>query len=83
MTREAIRGAVVKALTTVAPEVDAASLDPNAEFRQEIDLDSMDFLNFVIALHASLNVDVPEADYPKLATLNAAVDYVAKRLGNP
>ena len=83
MTREAIREAVVKAMTTVAPEIDPASLDPNAEFRQEIDLDSMDFLNFVIALHASLNVDVPEADYPKLATLNAAVDYVAKRLGNP
>ena len=83
MTREAIREAVVKALTSVAPEIDPSSLDPDAEFRQEIDLDSMDFLNFVIALHASLNVDVPEADYPQLATLNAAVDYLAKRLGNP
>jgi acyl carrier protein len=82
MTREAIREAVVRALTTVAPEIDPVSLDPNGEFRQEIDLDSMDFLNVVIALHASLNVDVPEADYPKLATLNAAVDYLAKRLGN-
>jgi acyl carrier protein len=80
MTREAIREAVVRALTSVAPEIDPSSLDPNAEFRQEIDLDSMDFLNFVIALHASLNADVPEADYPKLATLNAAVDYLAKRL---
>ena len=83
MTREAIREAVVKALTSVAPEIDPVSLDPSAKFRQEIDLDSMDFLNFVIALHASLSVDVPEADYPQLATLNAAVEYVAKRLGNP
>jgi hypothetical protein len=41
----------------------------------------MDFLNFVIALHASPNVDVPEADYSKLATLNGAVDYLANRLG--
>jgi acyl carrier protein len=57
------------------------SLDPDAEFRQEIDLDSMDFLNFIIGLHARLNVDVPEADYPKLATLNQAIDYLAGRLG--
>ena len=83
MTREAIREAVVRALTSVAPEMDPPSLDPDARFRQEIDLDSMDFLNFVIALHASLNVDVPEADYPKLATLNVAVDYLVNRLGNP
>ena len=81
MTRQAIREAVVKALTSVAPEIDPSSLSPEEPFRQEFDLDSMDFLNFVIALHASLNVDVPEADYSKLATLNGAVDYLAHRLG--
>jgi acyl carrier protein len=81
MTREAIRQAVVTALTSVAPEIDPSSLDPHEEFRLEFDLDSMDFLNFVIALHASPNVDVPEADYSKLATLNGAVDYLANRLG--
>jgi acyl carrier protein len=81
MTRDAIREAVVKALTDVAPEIDPASLSPDEAFRQEFDLDSMDFLNFVIALHASLNVDVPEADYPRLGTLNGAVDYLANRLG--
>jgi acyl carrier protein len=79
MTRDAIRDAVIKALTSVAPEIDPSTLDPDVEFRQEIDLDSMDFLNFVIALHASLDVDVPEADYPKLATLNRAIDYLASR----
>jgi acyl carrier protein len=82
MTREAIREAVVKALTSVAPEIDPSSLAPGAEFRQEFDLDSMDFLNFVVGLHASLNVDVPEGDYPKLATLNGAIDYLANRLGS-
>jgi acyl carrier protein len=81
MTRDAIRGAVVKALTSVAPEVDPSSLAADASFRQELDLDSMDVLNFVIALHASLDVDVPEADYPKLASLNAAIEYLANRLG--
>jgi acyl carrier protein len=80
MTREDVRNAVVKALTSVAPEIAPSSLKPDEPFRQELDLDSMDFLNFVIAVHTSLNVDVPEADYPKLATLNGAVDYLATRL---
>ncbi|HET7697981.1 MAG TPA: phosphopantetheine-binding protein [Vicinamibacterales bacterium] len=82
MTREAIRDAVVKALTSVAPEIDPSSLTPDGEFRQQVDLDSMDFLNFVIALHASLGVDVPEADYPKLASMNATVNYLAARVGS-
>jgi acyl carrier protein len=80
MTREDVRNAVMKALTSVAPEIAPSSLNPDEPFRQEFDLDSMDFLNFVIAVHTSLNVDVPEADYPKLATLNGAVDYLATRL---
>jgi acyl carrier protein len=81
MTRETIRDTVVKALTSVAPEVDPRTLQSDTELRQELDLDSMDFLNFVIAVHESLDVDVPETDYAKLATLNGAVDYLANRLG--
>jgi acyl carrier protein len=79
MTRDDIRRAVVKALTDVAPEIDPRTLGPDQAFRQEFDLDSMDFLNFVIGLHASLGVDVPEADYSKLTTINGAVEYVASR----
>ena len=81
MTRDEIRLAVVKALTGVAPEIDQDSLRPDEPFRQAFDLDSMDFLNFVIGLHTHLGVDVPEADYAKLTTLNASVDYLAGRLG--
>ena len=80
MTREEIRLAVVKALTSVAPEIDPQTLQPDDVFRQEFDLDSMDFLNFVIGLHTTLGVDVPEADYGKLGTLNAAIDYLEARL---
>jgi acyl carrier protein len=83
MTRDGIREAVIKALTSVAPEIDPSSLAPDEAFRQAFDLDSMDVLNFVIALHASLHVEVPEADYPRLATLNGSVDYLAHRLGVP
>ena len=80
MTRDEIRDAVVQALTSVAPEIDPQSLGPEIKFRQEFDLDSMDFLNFVIAVHGRLGVDVPESDYVNLATLNGAVDYLSSRL---
>ena len=79
MTRDEIRQAVLQALTSVAPEIDPDSLQPGTAFRQEFDLDSMDFLNFVIALHGSLGVNVPESDYNKLATLDGAIDYLASR----
>lgn len=81
MTRDDIRQAVVTALTNVAPEIDPRTLEPDQPFRQEFDLDSMDFLNFVVGLHRSLGIDVPEADYAKLTTVNGAVDYMASRLG--
>jgi acyl carrier protein len=80
MTRDAIRQAVIEALTRVAPEIDPSAIGPGVVFRQAFDLDSMDVLNFVIALHASLGVDVAEADYGKLSTLDATVDYLARRL---
>jgi acyl carrier protein len=80
MTKEDIRGAIVSSLTAVAPEIDPSTLSPDRAFRQEFDLDSMDFLNFVIGLHASLGVDVPEADYGKLATVNDAVEYLSAKL---
>jgi acyl carrier protein len=83
MTRDAIRDAVVKALTSVAPEIDPRTLRPDMALRQEFDLDSMDFLNFAIAIHAALGVDVPETDYSRLATLGGAVDYLAHRLNVP
>ena len=81
MTRAEIQTRVVQALATVAPEIDSASLKTDVALRDQVDIDSMDFLRFVIELHKQLGVDVPEADYPKLANLGGAVDYVAARLG--
>jgi acyl carrier protein len=76
VTREETIDVVVKALGGVAPEIDPASIESHVGFRDQFDLDSMDFLNFVLALHARLNVDIPEADYPKLYSLDGAVDYL-------
>jgi acyl carrier protein len=80
MTGDEIRNAVIQALSRIAPEIDPQALPADAALRQDLDLDSMDFLNFVIALHDSLGVDVPEHDYPQLTTLSGAVDYLATRL---
>jgi acyl carrier protein len=76
----AVRGAVLAALHRVAPEADAAALRGDQPLREELELDSMDFLGFVIALHESLGVDVPEIDYPRLFTLDGAVRYLEGRL---
>lgn len=83
MTREEIRTAVLEALAGIAPEADPASLRPDRSLRDQLEIDSMDFLNFVIALHHDLHVSIPEADYPRLATLEGCVEYLASMLGPP
>lgn len=80
--RETLRATVLDALLGVAPDVDAAAIDPATPFREQFDFDSMDHLNFVIALHRSLGVDVPEADYPQLATLDGCVGYLTRALAS-
>lgn len=77
MTRDEIRSEVLRALGDIAPEADLSGLEADVSFRDQLDVDSMDLLTFVIALHTRLHVDIPEADYPKLATLNGCVDYLA------
>ena len=80
MTQDDLKRIVVEALTRVAPEIDPASIEATTEFRDQLDLDSMDFLNFVLALHDGLHVDIPEADYARLSTLDGAVAYLAAKL---
>ena len=77
---EALRATVLQALTAVAPDVDPGVLDPASPFREQFDFDSMDHLNFVIGLHRALGVDVPEADYPQLASLDGCVRYLTRAL---
>jgi acyl carrier protein len=77
MTRAQIREIVLEALGEIAPEADLTALAPDVGLRDQLDLDSMDILNFVVGLHAALGVEIPETDYPKLATLDGCVDYLA------
>jgi acyl carrier protein len=80
MTRDEIRQATLDALKRIAPELDPSVVDPHASLRDELDIDSMDFLRFVLGLHERLGVDVPESDYPRLYTLDGAVSYLADRV---
>jgi acyl carrier protein len=80
MTRDEIRQALIDALSAIAPEGDYHRLMPDRPLRDQLDIDSYDFLNVMVALHDALGVDIPEADYQKLSTLNAAVDYLSSRL---
>ena len=77
-----IRKVIKEELNNIAPEVDLANVDPAADLREAIDIDSMDFLNFITAIHHRLDVEIPELDYPKLVTLDGAVAYIAAKLGS-
>ncbi|MBP6607744.1 MAG: acyl carrier protein [Nitrospira sp.] len=67
------RTMVLRILSEIAPEADTASLQPDVSFRDQLDLDSMDFLNFVVALHKEFHLEIPEADYPHYMTLNGCL----------
>ncbi len=76
MTDAEIKKLIFDVLGDVAPEADPATLAGDADIREALDLDSMDFLNLVIGLHERTGMAIPEADYPKLATLDGAIIYL-------
>ena len=79
MTRDDLREAVLAILGTIAPEIDLEEIRPYADLRDELDIDSMDFLRFAIQLEQRLGVSVPETDYPRIRTLDACVAYLAEK----
>jgi acyl carrier protein len=79
MTEQELTAIVRQALAKVAPETARADIAADAPLREECDLDSMDFLNFVIGLHKATGVEIPETDYPRVATLAGAVTYLSER----
>ncbi len=76
MTQEELRAVLIQALSDVAPDADPGALDPGAELAEQLDIDSIDFLNVVVSVHEQTGIDIPERDYPKLATLDGAVAYL-------
>ena len=79
MNRDELRTAVLAELRRIAPELEESELKPDRLLRDQVDLDSMDWLNFLVALHERLKVDIPESDYARLGTLDQTVEYLATR----
>jgi acyl carrier protein len=80
MNPDEIRDTLLRVLGDIAPEADPATIKPDVDLRDQLDIDSMDFLNFVIGIHEELGVDIPEADYPQLVTLDGFADYLTARV---
>jgi len=80
MDRERLAQKVLELLTEVAPDVDPATVIPGVAFRDQFDFDSMDTLNFAIALNRELGVEVPETEYARLASLDNCVEYLQERV---
>lgn len=79
MNRTDLRAAVIAELKRIAPELEEGELAADRPLREQVDLDSMDWLNFLVALHERLKVEIPESDYARLGTLDQTVDYLAAR----
>ena len=81
MNAAEVRAGVLAELRHIAPELEEAGLAPGKPLREQVDLDSMDWLNFIVALHERFKVEIPESDYARLGTLEETVDYLRRRLG--
>lgn len=80
MTEAEIRQQIFKGLAEIAPEVDCEDLAAAENLREELDIDSYDFLSLLVGLNESLGVEIPESDYEKLVSLNDLVSYLGERL---
>lgn len=72
---------VVDIIRTIAPDADLSDLKPSVRLRDQLDLDSMDFLDIVMELRKKYGIEVPKEDYSKLATLDSCVEYLRPRFG--
>ncbi|WP_346840094.1 phosphopantetheine-binding protein [Microbulbifer sp. SAOS-129_SWC] len=81
MTRDEIRALTLEKLLQVAPDIDPQQLEAKTPIRDQYDFDSMDFLNFAIAVGREFQLDIPEQDYNKLQSLDDTVDYLQQRIG--
>jgi acyl carrier protein len=80
MTKEEISKAIINIINDILPEGDCSEVNPDERLRDQLDLDSMDFLDIVMELRKQYGVEVPEEEYPKLATLNSCIEYLEPKM---
>ncbi len=80
MTRDEIKDVILEIIADIDEEADFDNLDADAPLRDQLDLDSMDFLDIVMELRKRYKLQIPEEEYPQLATLTSCVDYLEPKL---
>ncbi len=80
MREEQIKDTILEALGEITPEADLNTLPPNEDLRRVLDIDSFDFLNFIVQLDEALGIDIPESDYGRLNTLSNMLSYLSERV---
>lgn len=75
-TKEEVKGIVLEIIADINPDEDLSDVKPDVRLRDQLDLDSMDFLDIVMDLRKRYGIEVPEADYPKLASLDSSAEYL-------
>jgi acyl carrier protein len=77
-----LKALILREVGNIAPETDLERVDPSSNLREQVDLDSMDMLNLLIAIHQATGVDIPEADYAKMASIDDAITYLRTRVSH-
>ena len=83
MNLQQLRALIVEVIGDVAPEADLARIDPGVSFHDQFEIDSVDYLTIMMTLEARLGVAIPEADYPKLSSLDGCIHYLQPKLQQP
>ena len=79
MTKEDIKKVVLDIISEIAPDEDLSNVQPDVRLREQLDLDSMDFLDIVMELRKKHGIEVPEEDYQQLASLDSCADYLTPK----
>jgi acyl carrier protein len=79
MTREEIGQVIIDIIIDIVPDEDCSGLDPEKALREQLDLDSMDFLDIVMELRKRYQIEVPEAEYGQLASLDSCAEYLTPK----
>jgi acyl carrier protein len=80
VTDDEVKALFLRELHKLAPEIELGKIDPAVDLREQVDLDSMDILNLAIAIHEATGIDIPEANYPQMASINGCVSYLHDRV---
>lgn len=79
-SNEEIAQIIIDIISDINPDADCSAIDPDVSLREQMDLDSMDFLDIVMELRKQYDINIPEADYPQLATLNSCIAYLSPKM---